>query len=94
MKYFEIARSNTCVLGRVPKQGKDIFRDNYIHVNSTMGSNQIENIIQTALENKTLLSEHAEQVYERMRFYSINNHPLFFGKALSELDRLSNESVD
>ncbi len=51
-KYFEISAAKSLILGNMPKQGGSVFGDNYIKLHKSMTSDEIYNIIKSALDDK------------------------------------------
>ena len=64
-KYHETSLSNTVVLGTMPNEAKDLYKDDYIHIDNKMSNDKIVNVIQSALENKNDLIEKADKVRQR-----------------------------
>jgi hypothetical protein len=65
-KYFEISASKSVILGNMTYMGKDIWKDNYIHIDREMSDTQIINTIKTALQNKKKLKEISKTMYSIM----------------------------
>lgn len=66
-KYGETSLSNTVVLGTMPIEANDLYRDDYIHIDNKMSNNKIMDIILNALDNKNDLIEKANRVSERYK---------------------------
>lgn len=56
-KYLETAASNSCILGNIPTDYKEIFENNIIEINEFMTDTEILDIIDNALSNKIKLKE-------------------------------------
>jgi hypothetical protein len=65
-KYFEISASKSVILGNMTRMGKEIWKDNYIHIDREMSNTQIINTIKTALQNKKKLKEISNTMYSIM----------------------------
>ena len=66
-KYGETSLSNTVVLGTMPTEAKDLYKDDYIHIDNKMSNNKIVDTILNALDNKKDLIEKANRVSERYK---------------------------
>jgi hypothetical protein len=56
-KYFEISGSYSGILGDIPSDYNDLFKDNIVEINEWMTDEEILNTIDVALENKQKLQE-------------------------------------
>jgi len=64
MKYYEIAFSNSIVLGDYPDLEQNYFADNMININIDMTEQQIVSIIQNALSDKNKLIQMGNTTYD------------------------------
>lgn len=71
-KYLEIAASNSVILGDIPEDYRELFKDNIIEVDYFMSEDEILNIIDNALQNKNELKNMSEKLYQRIH----NEHNL------------------
>ena len=55
------------VLGTLPTEAKDLYKDDYIHIDNKMSNNKIVDTILNALDNKKDLIEKANRVSERYK---------------------------
>jgi hypothetical protein len=62
-RYFEIPACRTVVLGNMTRQGRAIFRDNYIHIDDQMTDRQILSVVAGALADRRRLEEYADEMY-------------------------------
>ena len=65
-KYFEIAASYSGILGDIPSDYNYLFKGNIVEVNFWMSDEEILNIIDKALENKTELWEMTQRLSDRV----------------------------
>ncbi len=66
-KYFEISACRSVVLGNMNAQGRAIFGDHYVHIESQMTDQQILSVVSEALADQQRLSEYADHMYEVMQ---------------------------
>lgn len=62
-KYIEISASNSCILGNIPSDYKDLFQNNIIEIDEFMSDSEILKIIENALNDKKLLIEKSNRLY-------------------------------
>jgi hypothetical protein len=65
-KYLEISASKSTILGDIPSDYYDLFKDNIIEVNKFMSDEHIEQIIDNALSNKHVLADKHEKLYHNI----------------------------
>jgi len=65
-KYFEISAAGSVVLGNMATDGKEIWEDNYIHVDENMPDEEIERIIREVLMNKEDLENKAKIMKDKI----------------------------
>lgn len=66
-KYFEISASKSLILGDMPKQGEEIFGDNYIKLSKNMSEDEMFNVIKNALNDKDDIMRKANINYDTVR---------------------------
>lgn len=71
-KYFETSFSGSVILGNMPEDGKQIWKNNYVHIDNNMSDNQIIETISNALNDEELLKTISSNMYKVM----ISNFPL------------------
>ena len=76
-KYFETSLSNSVICGDMTKDGKKIWKNNYIHIDDDMTNKEIKEIILDALKDKERLKKIKMYNKEKMKeFYlsKFSNH--------------------
>lgn len=63
-KYLEISASKSVILGDVPSDYHDLFHDKVVNINSFMSDDEIIQIIDNALKDKTNLTQKGEELYD------------------------------
>ena len=63
-KYLEIAASKSVILGDIPCDYTELFKDNIVEVNSFMSDDEIISIIDYYLSNKHLLLEKSSRLHD------------------------------
>ena len=71
-KYFEASMSKSIVCGNMPKDGENIWNDNYINLDYTMTDEEIINILKKALKYKSILIKKSNTMYSKMNDYQLN----------------------
>lgn len=81
-KYFEISASNSLILGNIPTQGVDIFKDNYIHISDDMPGNDIFKTIKDALLKTKKIKEKSQRNHDIIhKYHTIDKfHKLLYFK--------------
>lgn len=74
-KYMETSMSSSCVLGNMPTDGKEIWKNNYIHIDENMTDNEIIKIIENALKDKNKLQNNIKIMKEQMNKFYLSNFP-------------------
>ncbi|HEX7723769.1 MAG TPA: hypothetical protein VF397_16530 [Pyrinomonadaceae bacterium] len=66
-KYFEIPACRSVVLGNMNQQGREVFGDNYIHIDDQMSDRQIVEVTRDALADREKLKHLADRMYGVMQ---------------------------
>lgn len=73
-KYFETSFSNSVIIGDMPEDGHEIWKNNLINIDQNMDNNTIEKIVLESLNNKELLNEYSSNCLEIMKKYYLCNY--------------------
>ena len=65
-KYLEIAGSYSGILGNIPSDYEDLFKNNIVEVTEWMSDEEILNIIDKSLEDKQKLQEMISKLGDRI----------------------------
>ena len=65
-KYFEISASYSGILGNIPSDYNDLFKNNIVEVNEFMTDEEILSTIDKALEDKQKLQEMINKLGDRI----------------------------
>ena len=82
-KYFEISASKSLILGDMPKQGYEIFKNNYVKISKNMSDDQIFNAIKRALNHKDCIATKTNNNYNIVREQHII--PIFHEKLYNKM---------
>ena len=63
-KYLEIPASNSVILGDIPSDYKEVFEGNIVEVNAFMSLDEIQSIIENALQEKAVLVEKGKRLHD------------------------------
>jgi len=66
-KYLEIGASKSVILGNIPSDYNNFFKNDMIEVNEFMTDEMIINKIDDALQNKTKLKEMSDRLYKKIQ---------------------------
>jgi hypothetical protein len=86
-KYTEISRSGSLIVGNMPEQGKYLYNeDDFININNNMTDEEIIDIIDKTLENKQLILDKIQNVYNKLEFYNSKYQNVYINKCIEFLD--------
>jgi len=86
-KYFETSMSGSVICGDMPEDGKEIWENNYIHVDKNMSDEEIENIILNSLLDKEKLNQFSKKSLKLME----NNYLRLYADDL--YNKIQNDTV-
>lgn len=66
-KYPEISASKSVLLGNINDQGKEVWGDDFVHIENNMTDEQILEKIRSALDDKEKLQNMANKMYDKIR---------------------------
>lgn len=72
-KYFETSMSKSTILGNMPKDGKEIWKDNFVELTNNMSDEKIEEIVINALQDKERLKKNNSYGIELMKNYVLSD---------------------
>lgn len=61
-KYFEISASNCLIAGDIPRDGRDLFKNNILELANTMSDNEIITILDECLNNYSNYTDKIEKI--------------------------------
>lgn len=94
-KYFEISASKCVVLGDMTDQGKNIWKNNYAHIDNTMSDEMILTKIEYYLNNKDLLKSYSQNMYEIIQNnYTYQNINIKLFSICEHINKKSNISLE
>ena len=72
-KYIETSMSNSCVLGDMPPDGLNYWKDNYIHIDNKMSDNEIIEIINNSLKDKENIKNKIKNMNRIIKIFNLSN---------------------